>query len=180
MGETKPKPVCERCGAVAIVHIRPNAADAETVYHFCLTCADAVAGDYSRDDLPDQHRRNRAALFVLVGLIVLVLSVGADFFHFGQAEGFGWKQMTGLFCGIALVVLGSIIRSQTVALTGLIMGGLTLLADWLGFGSSPGIGWQQMAGILLGTVLVLAGLYVTRRRWVLLTPPTNVVKQRSI
>jgi uncharacterized membrane protein len=165
MNMNGPKPACERCGAAAIVHIRPDASDAQTVYHFCLACADTeVVVPSSARGLPYDRRRNHAALLILVGLIILVLSIGADFFAFGQAEGFGWKQMTGVFCGVALLVLGAITRTQMVVVTGLIMGGLTLLADQLSFGSSPGFGWHQMLGTLLGGVLVLAGLSVAFRK----------------
>lgn len=34
---------------------------------------------------------------------------------------------------------------------------LSLLADWLRFGSDSGFGWQQLAGVFLGGVLVVTG-----------------------
>ena len=117
----------------------------------------------SRGGQPDR-KRTRAALLIVVGLIILVISIGADFFAFGHAEGFGWKQMTGVFCGAALVLIGAIAQAHTVAVTGFIMAGITLLADYLGFGSSPGFGWHQMLGSLLGVFLLLLGIRVGRTR----------------
>jgi di/tricarboxylate transporter len=113
--------------------------------------------------LPDR-KRNRAALLAILGLIILVLSIGADFFAFGRAEGFGWKQMSGVLCGAVLVLIGAVVRTQTVALAGLILGGLSLLADWLRFGKSPGFGGEQTLGTLLGVILLLVGLSLSFRK----------------
>jgi len=152
--------VCKLCGAPALVHIRPDASDERTVHHFCLRCADlnAAADEWDAAD----RRLNRAAVCALAGLIVLVISVGADFFAFGRADGFGWKQMTGVFCGAAFFLTGTLLRASTLILVGLIMGGVTLLADWLAFGSSPGFGWHQILGTLLGVFLLVGGCRVRR------------------
>lgn len=158
-----PTPTCERCGAPAIVHIRLDASDPDTVHHLCLNCADAETAEPYHDGQRDP-RLVIGALLVVVGLMVLIISVGADFFAFGRGTGFGWKQMAGVVCGAVLLFVGTILRAESVAVVGLIMAGITFLADYLGFGSTPGFGGQQLVGTILGAALTLAGLAIARKR----------------
>jgi len=156
------KPVCENCGARAIVHVRYDPGDETSVRHLCLTCADAEAAS------PAQTARNRpldrAAILVVVGLLILVISVGADFLAFGSAEEFGWKQMAGVALGVFLLVIGAVIRVLTLMVIGFITGTITLLADWLGFGSAEGFGGQQITGVLLGIAMLVAGFIASFKK----------------
>ena len=103
---------------------------------------------------------NRAAILMSVGLFVLVVSALADVLAFGSHAGFGWRRGLGLgFAGV-LVLTGAMMRISTLFAIGLIIGLLTLLADWLGFGDAPGFGWQQTLGSLLGAALIAMGLLV--------------------
>ena len=36
-------------------------------------------------------------------------------------------------------------------------------ADPLGLGRSPGFGWRQTLGVIVGAVVILAGVYLRRR-----------------
>ena len=118
-------PVCEKCGAPAIIHISSEVAPHGTVRHFCMSCAALEeSGTLS-------HRRglNGAAVLIAVGLFTALLSVFADQFEFGRSEGFGWKQLAGLWIGVMLVVVGAVMRIATALVIGLIFSLLTVLAD---------------------------------------------------
>ncbi len=41
---------------------------------------------------------------------------------------------------------------------------ISALADSLGLGRSPGFGWRQTLGVVVGALVILGGLYL-RRRW---------------
>jgi hypothetical protein len=40
---------------------------------------------------------------------------------------------------------------------------IALFADPLGLGKSPGFGWRQTLGVVVGALVVLAGVYLRRR-----------------
>ena len=40
---------------------------------------------------------------------------------------------------------------------------IALFADPLGLGRSPGFGWRQGLGVIIGALVMLAGLYLRRR-----------------
>ncbi len=40
---------------------------------------------------------------------------------------------------------------------------IALFADPLGLGRAPGVGWKQILGILVGALVLLAGVYLRRR-----------------
>lgn len=46
-------------------------------------------------------KKNLGLLLIVGGLILLVLSLGADIFGIGAEAGFGWKQLTGTVVGLA-------------------------------------------------------------------------------
>lgn len=41
---------------------------------------------------------------------------------------------------------------------------IALFADPLGLGKSAGFGWKQGLGVIIGIVVILAGLYLRRRK----------------
>jgi len=41
---------------------------------------------------------------------------------------------------------------------------IALFADPLGLGRSPGFGWRQTLGVVVGALILLGGLYLRRRR----------------
>lgn len=151
------KTTCEKCGEPAIVHI--TGSDAGPTRHLCLQCA-------AEEDVAPQRERvlNFVVILIVVGLFILFISVLADSLGFGDIEGFGWKQMIGLVLGVTLVLAGGLMRVPTITVVGLMITGITLLADWLGFGSSEGFGIQQVCGVLFGSALVVVGLTKAGRR----------------
>ncbi len=153
-----PRLVCEDCGADLTVARVGEEAWEPGMRLLCDAC-----GEAHEDSWPASGRGvNRAAILTSVGLFVLLVSVLADVLAFGSHSGFGWKQ--GLFLGLAgvLILTGAMVRISTLFVIGLIIGLLTLLADWLGFGNAPGFGWHQVSGSLLGASLIAAGLAVAR------------------
>jgi hypothetical protein len=41
---------------------------------------------------------------------------------------------------------------------------ISAFADPLGLGRSPGFGWRQTLGVIIGALVILAGLYLQRRK----------------
>lgn len=41
---------------------------------------------------------------------------------------------------------------------------ISAFADPLGLGRSPGFGWRQTLGVIIGALVILAGLYLRRRK----------------
>ncbi len=41
---------------------------------------------------------------------------------------------------------------------------ISALADPLGLGRSPGFGWRQTLGVIIGALVLAAGLYLRRRK----------------
>ena len=41
---------------------------------------------------------------------------------------------------------------------------ISLFADPLGLGRSPGFGWKQTLGVVVGALVVAAGVYLRRRK----------------
>ena len=156
---TDTKHICERCKAPALVHITTDDGNGMTVHHFCLKCADEEPLVPRLID----NRVNYAAILIVTGLLVLLISVGADVLAFGSGAGFGWQQWCGIVLGCLLLITGAISRVSTLLVIGLITIIITLLADWLGFGDTSGFGIHQISGTLMGVVMIVAGLMIGRR-----------------
>lgn len=154
--------VCDRCGADANIHITDLVAGMPTIRHFCRICADARG---LTDDRPRTKQRAAvASVLATVGLFVLALSLFADIISVGDSAGFGWQQRSGMMVAGIILLLGAVTRTLTLVIVGVITVTLDLLADGLEFGSSPGFGWQQQTGVLVGLGLIFVGLMFTRRR----------------
>ncbi len=41
---------------------------------------------------------------------------------------------------------------------------ISAFADPLGLGRSPGFGWRQTLGVIIGALVILAGFYLRRRK----------------
>ncbi len=154
------EPTCDDCGEPARVHITDDAGPEPTMRHLCFACADREEAASTRRE----RGLDRAAIVLTVGLLVLVLSAGADVFRFGRSEGFGASQITGMALAGFLIIMGALTRVSTMLVIGVLAGGLTLLADWLGLGRSEGFGIQQWSGSAVGLLLILAGWRMSLRR----------------
>ncbi len=150
-----PKPVCEHCGHPAVVHVTSEGPAGTGVRHLCLHCADLEDAVVHREE----PGLNRAAIFVVAGAMILAISLLADVLEFGQGAGFGYKQAIGLALALGGVLMGAVVRVPTLCAVGVVIGGLTIVADYAGFGNYPGFGWQQWIGSILGLALVVLGLF---------------------
>ena len=153
-------PICETCGVPAVVHINSGACAGPRMRHLCFGCADS-------EDMSAASRKRRlnpGAVLAAVGLMMLVISLLADVFAFGSSDGFGWRQLVGVALAGALVLIGAAMWVPTLLAVGVIGVVMTVLADWLAFGSAEGFGWQQALGCLVGVGVAIGGLDLARRR----------------
>ncbi len=153
-------PICETCGVPAVVHINSGASAGPRMRHLCFGCAD-------REDMSAgscKRRLNPGAVLAAVGLMMLVISLLADYLAFGGSEGFGWRQLLGVALAGVMILIGAAIWVPTLLAVGLIGAVMTILADRLAFGSSDGFGWQQILGCLVGVCLSFGGIDLARRR----------------
>lgn len=157
---TETQPVCERCGAPARFHITGEQTGVATVRHLCIDCVIADSGDSS--DKP-KDVLGRVAVLVSIGLLVLGLSLFADFLKLGRVEGFGTYQTIAVVATGILAATGLSMRVPLMAVTGLLMGIIVVLADWIHLGAVPGFGYNQAMGVLLGLLLILAGFLLFHR-----------------
>lgn len=98
-----------------------------------------------------------------IGLFVFTVSALADLLQFGNSEGFGWQQGAGLILAAVLAMMGSLFGVLALVVIGVVIGLLTLLADFFSFGSHPEFGVQQILGSFVGAILMLVGLRLIRR-----------------
>jgi len=47
---------------------------------------------------------------------------------------------------------------------GILLVVIAVFADPLGLGRNPGFGWKQGLGVVIGALVILAGLYLRRRK----------------
>lgn len=131
-----------------------------------------------------------ALVFLLLGLLLCTLSLGAELLGLEFTPGFGIIQMTQLVIGITFMTFGGFLYLRTLhpagaprslqadigvrlAATGLVFIYVAGFADVIGIGTHvepnffrPFVGPLQLVGIFLGTVSILIGvlLYHTSRR----------------
>ena len=53
--------------------------------------------------------------------------------------------------------------ATALTIVGILIVLISGLADPLGFGRTPGFGWRQGLGVIVGALVILAGLYLRRR-----------------
>lgn len=53
-------------------------------------------------------KRRRSVAVLVVGVLLFLVSAGADTLGIGGAPGFGWKQLTGFAVGVLLAAIGMI------------------------------------------------------------------------
>ena len=53
--------------------------------------------------------------------------------------------------------------AKTLMIVGILIALVAALADPLGLGRSPGFGWRQTLGVVVGALVVAGGVYLWRR-----------------
>ena len=153
------KPSCEKCGAPSVVHITSEQNQGIGMRHLCLACAEA-----EDEIVPREQSLNLAAVAIVIGLFIFLLSATADWTQFGHYGGFGWKQMSGVALAAVLLLIGAISRVLTMIVIAFLIGSLTILADYFAFGSREGFGWQQITGVIFGIATMTAGIWMAWRK----------------
>jgi len=156
MSETEP--VCQDCGAPANTHISSVTGAGLGMEHLCNLCAN-TRYSATRDDT---HRRSRGVVLILVGSFVLFISLFADQLAFGHSDGFGWRQAAGFGVACLVFLIGTLVRVPALIVSGMGIGGVALLADWMQLGAMHGFGRQQAMGVLFGALMILVGIMVSR------------------
>lgn len=141
-----------------------------------------------RSDKIIRLRRNVTLSLFGVGIILIILSLGADFFGLDLTPGFGMVQMFQLLVGITALTLAlflyiNALRQEMarslqadigirLAATGLVFAYVTGLSDLLSIGTHvmpqferPFVGPLQLGGLALAVLVIVAGLtlYYTSR-----------------
>ncbi|MCC7292203.1 MAG: hypothetical protein IT449_09110 [Phycisphaerales bacterium] len=159
------KPTCEQCGQLARVHISDQVpGKGKVMRHLCLPCAERTQQDAPLVETAAAPPLSEAAVFLATGAFVTTLSASADYVRLGEQPGFGWYQIAAIFISIVLFLAGVVMRATSITLIALLMGGLTLFADWIKVGHVEGFGWHQRIGTATGVALMLWGLWLARRR----------------
>jgi hypothetical protein len=133
-------------------------------------------------------RRNITLGLFGIGLILIILSVGADFFGLDLTPGFGMVQMFQLLVGITALTLALFLHINTkrqetthslqadigwrLVATGLVFAYVTGLSDLIRIGTHvepqferPYVGPLQLGGLALAVLVIIIGLalYYTSR-----------------
>ena len=62
-----------------------------------------------------QNVRTLGVILLAIGVMMLVLAVGADMIGLGQAHAFGFKQIAGTVAGVLVAAIGSFLALQRQA-----------------------------------------------------------------
>lgn len=106
----------------------------------------------------EKPRIRIAGLIGLAGVVFGAVGVFADAFIPEGQVGFGWYQRTGVALAVVIVLVGTLMRADIVALGGLFLFGAALCADWLGVARTPGIGSKQQALLAISAACVVLAL----------------------
>ncbi len=157
---------CERCGAPVRVHILEGYVEGKPVRrHLCSDCADTAYALYLKHGAGHvRPRLSLGSLLITGGLLLVVLGISVDQFGIQGSAGFGWKQQAGLLAGLFVVIVGSLLRIDVVAIAGAILVAIAALADVSGLIGAPGVGWRQQAVILAGLVFIWGGIFLRKRQ----------------
>ena len=131
------------------------------VWFLCLECAETQ---------PQPRPKPGRALLALApsmlirgGALLALLALVADELGIRGRHGFGWRQMAGGEAGALVLVLGAFLRSGWLTISGLALLILSLCADHLRVGRTPGTGWRELLALAVGIAAVGIGLFWQRR-----------------
>ncbi len=149
-----------RCGSKSRVRVLTGYADRHPRYEdLCLLCADRDPQSHPEIvGISDRAREHGVFLLLLFGLGLGILGVIADHLGISGHKGFGFYQITGVIIGAVCVVTGTMLRVDTLSLSGAVVFAVSLCADLVGIGGSPGMGNKQLAVILVALLLITIGI----------------------
>ena len=146
---------CPVCGSESMVTV-VSETDEGALRQFCREC-DRRSRWYERSGV--RHIASGSArLLIYAGAVLVLLTITADRLSISGREGFGWRQITGAEVGFLCIVLGLLVRGALLGVAGLFLLVLSLGADILRVGHSPGLGWRKQTALVLATLLLAAGM----------------------
>jgi hypothetical protein len=154
---------CVRCGRPATVTIVSDDESGQRQSRdFCIECAESQP-----EPRPGTGRVLLAlapSVLIRAGALLVLLALLADDLGIRGRRGFGWRQIAGSEAGALVLVVGAFLRSGWLTIGGLALLVLSLGADHLRVGRTPGAGWREMLALGLGAGAVAVGLLWQRRR----------------
>jgi hypothetical protein len=123
---------------------------------FCLECAEKQPGPQ-----PGTGRvllSLAPSLLIRGGALLALIGLFADELGIRGRQGFGWRQIAGSEAGALVLVVGAFLRSGWLTTGGLALLVLSLGADHLRVGRTPGAGWRELLAVALGAGAVAVGL----------------------
>jgi hypothetical protein len=142
-----------------------------------------------RKDLVSQLEVIFSVILAVFGMVLALISLGAEILGLDLTPGFGMVQMFQLLIGLTLLTIAGYLRIHTLrsadaprslqadvgirlGATGLVFGYVAGLSDLIGIGTHispsfgrPFVGPLQLGGLLIGVLMITAGmlLYMTSR-----------------
>lgn len=165
MGLSDTAAVCAACGQPARVQVLEGYASGKPVrWRLCLSCVDSQYERYLRAGAEiGRPRLSISSGLLFAGALLALLGVSADQMTPLDANGFGWRQWSGLLTGVLFITLGAMLRVDIVGIAGAVLSAVAILANYLGHDYSPGIGWKQALAIIVGFGFVATGLKLRKR-----------------
>jgi hypothetical protein len=146
-------PVCGTDSLVTVLSTGP--AGSRVLRKICREC-ERRAGEQG-STTARQIGLGLARVSIAGGILLGALALSADYLGISGKQGFGWRQVAGAELGFLCVVLGLLLQRAWLGVGGLFLLVLSLGADLLRVGHSPGLGWRKQAALVLALALVASG-----------------------
>ena len=154
------------CGVPARVRVLEGYAHGRPlVRRYCMTCAEAVEhpSSLSSDGMKGRRRLGVGSLLMVTGIIAGSIASLADHLAGGGYGGFGVYQTVAVVLGALFVLLGTLTRVDVLAVFGMLVFAVAVVADLARVGGSPGFGLKQQIGVAIALLLVGVGFALRRR-----------------
>lgn len=156
-----PSAGCDECGAQVAVCVLLGYDHGTPLYRrSCIDCDGRwLSGVRAKYAGPRTGvREGLASAALVLGVILGSLGLAADSLSLHPEAGFGHFQQLGVLGGLFSLLVGVLVRIDTIAILGVLVFGAAALADLIGPSGEAGMGWKQATAIMLSAVLILASV----------------------